>query len=133
MACYILNRVPSKSISTTPYEIWNGKLPNLKYVKIWGCPAFIKKLKSDKLDAKLIKGRFVGYLKDSLGYYFYLPAKQVIVISRDAIFLEKQFLKEYGKGRKIMLDEESSKQAQQINQWTLINLRSLFQLRISSY
>ena len=25
MACYILNRVPSKSISTIPYKIWHGK------------------------------------------------------------------------------------------------------------
>ena len=67
-ACYILNRVPSKSVATTPYEIWNGRTPSLKHVKIWGCPTFIKKLKTDKLDVKSIKGRFVGYPKDSLGY-----------------------------------------------------------------
>ena len=72
-ACYILNRVPSKSITTTPYEIWHGRTPSLKHVKIWGCPAFIKKLKTDKLDVKSIKGRFVGYPKDNLGYCFYLP------------------------------------------------------------
>ena len=109
MASYILNRVPSKSISTTPYEIWHGKAPSLKHVKIWGCLAFIKKLKSDKLDTKTIKGRFVGYPKNSLGYCFYLPDEQVVFASRDVIFLEKEFLKEGGKGRKIMLDEESSK------------------------
>ena len=106
-ACYILNQVPSKSVSTTPYEIWHGKAPSLKHVKIWGCPAFIKKLKSDKLDAKSIKGRFVGYPKDSLGYCFYLPVEQVVVVSRDAIFFEKEFLKEGGMGRKIMLDKEA--------------------------
>ena len=48
-------------------------------------------LKSNKLDTKLIKGRFVGYPKDSLGYCFYLPTEQVIVVSRDDIFLEKKF------------------------------------------
>ena len=89
MASYILNRIPSKSISTTPYEIWHGKAQSLKHVKIWWCPSSIKKLKSDKLDAKLIKGRFVRYAKDSLGYCFYLPTKQVVVKSRDVIFLEK--------------------------------------------
>ena len=67
------------------------------------------------MDAKSIKGRFVGYPKNSLGYCFYLPAEQVVVVSRDVIFLEKEFLKECGKGRKIMLDEESSKEAQQID------------------
>ena len=115
MAFYILNRVPSKSISTLPCKIWHGRAPSFKHVKIWRCPAFIKKLKSDKLDAKSIKGRFVGYPKDSLGYCFYLPAEQIVVISRDVIFLEKEFLKEGGKGRNIMLDEESSKEAQQID------------------
>ena len=109
MACYILNCVPSKSVATTPYEIWHGRTQSLKHVKIWGCPAFIKKLKMDKLDVKSIKGRFVGYPKGSLGYCFYLPAEQVVVVSRDAIFLEKEFLKKGGKGRKIILDEESSK------------------------
>ena len=89
---YILNCVPSKSVSTIPYEIWHGKALSLKHVKIWGCPAYIKKLNIDKLDARSIKGRFIGYPKDSLGYYFYLPGKQVVVISRDAIFLEKEFL-----------------------------------------
>ena len=59
---------------------------------------------------KLIKGMFVEYLKDSLGFCFYLPAEQLVVVSRDAVFLEKEFLKEEGKGRKIMLDEESSKE-----------------------
>ena len=73
-------------------------------------------MKSDKLDAKSIKGRFVGYPKDSLGYYFYLPVEQVVVVSRDAIFLKKEFLEEGGKGRKITLDEESSKEALQIEQ-----------------
>ena len=115
MAFYILNRVPSKSVSTTPYEIWHGNAPSFKHVKIWGCLAFIKKLKSNKLDAKSIKGRFVGYPKDSLGYCFYLPTEQVVVVSRDIIFLEEEFLKEGGKGRKITLDEESSMKAQQID------------------
>ena len=77
-----------------------------------GAQLLSKKLKSDKLDAKSIKGRFVGYPKDSLGYCFYLPAEQVFVVCRHIIFLEKEFLKEGSKRRKIILDEESSKEAQ---------------------
>ena len=59
---------------------------------------------------------FIGYPKDSLGYYFYLPAEQVIVVSRDAIFLEKEFLKKGGKGRKIASEEESFNEANQVDQ-----------------
>ncbi|PKI41979.1 hypothetical protein CRG98_037597 [Punica granatum] len=107
-ACYLLNRIPSKSISTTPYEIWNGRTPSLKHVKIWGCPAFTKKQKTDKLETRSEKGRFVGYPSDRLGYYFYFPIEQRVVISRDVIFLEKQFVQEGGMGRQIVLDGESS-------------------------
>jgi transposase InsO family protein len=35
-AVYILNRVPSKSVSSTPYELWNGVKPNLSYFYPWG-------------------------------------------------------------------------------------------------
>ena len=42
------------------------------------------------------------------GYYFYLPEKQIIAVSRDAIFLEKEFLEASSIGRKVELDEESS-------------------------
>jgi hypothetical protein len=30
---YILNRVPSKSVPSTPYESWTGKKPNLSYLR----------------------------------------------------------------------------------------------------
>ena len=29
---YLLNRVPSKVVSTTPYELWIGKKPNLRHL-----------------------------------------------------------------------------------------------------
>ncbi|KAK1406103.1 hypothetical protein QVD17_41389 [Tagetes erecta] len=37
-AIHILNRVPSKSIPKTPFELWTGRKPSLKYMKVWGCP-----------------------------------------------------------------------------------------------
>ena len=35
-----LNRCPSKSVEKTSYEIWSGKVPNLSFLKIWGCEAY---------------------------------------------------------------------------------------------
>ena len=67
------------------------------------------------MDARSIQGRFIGYPKDSLGYYFYLPTEQVVLISRDAIFLKKEFFQEGGKGRKIALEDESSNEVNQID------------------
>ena len=36
-AAFTLNRAPSKSVETTPYELWFGKKPKLSYLKVWGC------------------------------------------------------------------------------------------------
>jgi hypothetical protein len=33
-AAFILNRVPSKSVERTPYEIWTMKHPELSFLKV---------------------------------------------------------------------------------------------------
>jgi len=38
-AIYILNRVPSKSVPKTPYELWTGREHSLNHFRAWGCPA----------------------------------------------------------------------------------------------
>ncbi|KAG8372781.1 hypothetical protein BUALT_Bualt12G0102500 [Buddleja alternifolia] len=38
-AVYILNRVPTKAATKTPYELWTGKKLVLKHLHIRGCPA----------------------------------------------------------------------------------------------
>ena len=38
-ATYILNRVSSKSVPSTPYELWKGVTPNLNVMLPWGCAA----------------------------------------------------------------------------------------------
>ena len=70
-AAFTLNRVPSKSIVKTPYEMWTSKSPSLSFLKIWACEVYVKRLQSDKLTSKLDKCFFVGYPKETLGYYFY--------------------------------------------------------------
>ena len=32
--CHVHNRVPSKKIKVSPYELWNGRKPNLDYIKV---------------------------------------------------------------------------------------------------
>ena len=34
-AAFTLNRAPSKSVETTPYELWFGKKPKLSFLKVW--------------------------------------------------------------------------------------------------
>nr|KAJ0201210.1 hypothetical protein LSAT_V11C600310810 [Lactuca sativa] len=35
-ACYVHNRITSRVIPTSPYELWKGRKPNLDYLKVWG-------------------------------------------------------------------------------------------------
>ena len=41
---FTLNRAPSKSVETMPYELWFGKKPKLSFLKVWGCNAYVKKV-----------------------------------------------------------------------------------------
>jgi len=34
---YILNRVPTKAVPKTPFELFKGWKPSLKHMRIWGC------------------------------------------------------------------------------------------------
>ncbi|GJZ96867.1 retrotransposon protein, putative, ty1-copia subclass [Tanacetum coccineum] len=48
-AIRIPNMVPTKKVDKTPYELWYGKVPNLSYLKVWGCEALVKWDTPDKL------------------------------------------------------------------------------------
>src|SRR5215216_2020443 len=52
LAAFTLNRVPSKSVEMTPYELWFGKKPKLSFLEVCGCDAYAKKLQPDKLELK---------------------------------------------------------------------------------
>ncbi|KAM2527672.1 hypothetical protein TB1_024900 [Malus domestica] len=91
-AAYLLNAVLSKSVPQTPYEIWYGKKPSLKHLKIWGCPAYVKKQDAGKLEARSVKCYFVGYPKQTYGYEFYHPDDQKVFVARTAIFMEDEFV-----------------------------------------
>ncbi|GKF18498.1 retrotransposon protein, putative, ty1-copia subclass, partial [Tanacetum coccineum] len=54
-AIRILNMVPTKKVDKTPYEIWHGKVPNLSYLKVWGCEAYVKRDSADKLQQRSVK------------------------------------------------------------------------------
>ena len=93
-AAFILNRVPSKSVETTPYEIWNGKKPKLSFLKVWGREAYVNKLQPDKLESKAEKCTFVGYPKDTIGYTFYNKTEGKMFIAKNGRSEERRVGKE---------------------------------------
>jgi transposase InsO family protein len=89
-AVYILNRVPSKAVTKTPYELWTGKKPSIRHMHVWGCPAEARPYKphEGKLDARTVSCYFVGYAERSRGYKFYNPISRTIFETGNARFLE---------------------------------------------
>ncbi len=50
----------------------------------------MKRIESDKLEVKSDKCLFMGYPKETIGYYFYNPTEQKVFVSRHATLLEKE-------------------------------------------
>ena len=63
-AFHIVNRVHFKpSTKKTPYELWKGRKPNVKYFRIFGSICFILKDRENvgKFDTQSDEGIFLGY------------------------------------------------------------------------
>ena len=104
-AAFTLNRAPSKSVETTPYELWFGKKQKLLFLKVWGCDAYVKKFHPDKLEPKSEKCVFIEYPKEIVGYTFYHRSGGKIFVAKNGSFLEKKFLSKEVSGRKVELDK----------------------------
>ena len=76
----------------------------------------MKNVDGHKLDARSKKYRFIGYPKESIGYYFYNPTQQKVFVGRHAILLEKEFIQKGGNGRSIKLEEVQNLQSIQNSQ-----------------
>ena len=88
---YLLNRVPSKAVPKTSYELQTRRKPSLRHLHIWGCPTEVRVYNphEKKLDARTISGFFIGYPDKSKGYIFYFPNHSTrIVESGNARFIE---------------------------------------------
>ena len=92
---YILNRVPSKSVATTPYELWMGRKPEISYLRPWGCAGYVHDLSSKfgKLGARGKKCIFIRYPEHFKGYILIGENSNGSITeleSRDVNFLENE-------------------------------------------
>ncbi|GJS93258.1 retrotransposon protein, putative, ty1-copia subclass [Tanacetum coccineum] len=100
-AARILNMVPAKKVEKTPYEVWHGQTPKLSYLKVWGCEALVKRdnlTKPDKLEPRSIKCIFIGYPKETMGYSFYYPLENKVLVARNVKFLENSLITQEASG-----------------------------------
>ena len=102
-ATYVLNRVPSKAVPKTPFELWTGRKPSLRHLCVWGCPEEVKPYNphEKKLDSRTVCGFFIGYPEKSMGYVFYCPKHSTrIVETGNARFTENGQTSGSGEPRK---------------------------------
>jgi hypothetical protein len=99
-ACHVLNRVPTKNKTMTPFEEWERKRLKLSYLRTWGCLAKVNVPipKKRKLGPKTVDCVLLGYAFHSIGYRFLIVKSEVsdmhvgtIMESNDATFFEDIF------------------------------------------
>ena len=90
-AVYLLNRSPTKALENiTSFEAYSGRKPGIGHLKVFGslCYVHVPTETRQKLDAKSVKGVFVGYAVCEKGYRVFDPFTKKLVLSRDVVFDE---------------------------------------------
>ena len=84
-AVHLINRSPNKKLDLkVTEELWSGKPPSYKHLRVFGCEAFchIPKEFRDKLAPKLKKCIFLGYGESGeMGFRLWDPEARKIVCS----------------------------------------------------
>jgi hypothetical protein len=89
-AAHLKNLSPHATLKKTPEEIWSTKKPDVSYLKVFGCKAYVHVPKEDrqKLDVKSLECIFIGYAEGTKGWRFFHEPTGRIITSRDAHFDE---------------------------------------------
>ncbi|GJZ39948.1 retrotransposon protein, putative, ty1-copia subclass [Tanacetum coccineum] len=70
-----------------------------------GYEALMKRDTPDKLEQRSVKCIFIGYQKETMGYYFYFPPENKIIVARYVEFFEKRLISQEISGRAVDLEE----------------------------
>jgi hypothetical protein len=88
---YLFNKtIPTHFGDKTPYEIWHGVKLAISHYKVFGCfvYVFINKKMRSKLDVKITKLVFVGYINTNKGYRLWEPNTKKVKKIANVIFGE---------------------------------------------
>ena len=102
--------VPSKSVSKTPTELWNGRKPSLDHIRIWGAPAHVLRKEPHKLESRIKVCLFIGYPKGTRGGFFYSSSDKKDIVSTNAKILEEYYVNNFKPKSKVILEELHSTQ-----------------------
>ena len=87
-ATWLKNRLPSHAIpGHTPYDLINGRRPNLSQAREFGGKIFVHLPNAGKLELRAEEAVFVGIDLESKGYRVYWPAKRWVSVERNVSFV----------------------------------------------
>ena len=83
----------------TPYELWRGKKPVIKYFRIFGGDCYILRDKEnlEKFDAKSDKGYFLGYSSTSRAYKVYNLRTKTVMESSNVVINDEVYSEAHSK------------------------------------
>lgn len=87
---YVWNRVCHGNREKTPIELFSGRAPSVKHLKIFGSKAYVgvpRNLRR-KLDMRAKEGVMLGYALSTRGYRIWLPNEQKIIETINVSFDE---------------------------------------------
>lgn len=90
---YLLNRLPTRVLSAkTPQQVWSGKKPNLKYVRVFGCTVYMKipDIHTKKLNNRSRVVINLGKEAGTKAYRLFDSATGSVMVSRDVTFDKKK-------------------------------------------
>ncbi|GKA19407.1 retrotransposon protein, putative, ty1-copia subclass [Tanacetum coccineum] len=104
--CTLLDMVRSMmNLTTLLLSFWNYALESAARILNTDCEALVKRDTPDKLQQRSVKCFNIGYPKETMGYYFYFPPKNKIVVARYAKLFEKKLFYPKVSGRTGELEE----------------------------
>ncbi|WVZ93742.1 hypothetical protein U9M48_039699 [Paspalum notatum var. saurae] len=90
-ACYASNRLyPHRLLDKTPYELLNGRKPNISYFRVFGCKCYIYKKRQHlgKFQRRCDIGFLLGYSSKSKAYRVFNQATGLVEETYDVEFDE---------------------------------------------
>ncbi|GKB50896.1 retrotransposon protein, putative, ty1-copia subclass [Tanacetum coccineum] len=95
------------NLTTLPLSFWDCALESATRILNMdpNQEGALKQDTLDKLQQRSVKCIFIGYPKETMGYYFYFPPENKIVVARYAEFFEKNLITQEVSGRAIDLEE----------------------------
>ncbi|KAL0411696.1 UNVERIFIED_CONTAM: hypothetical protein Slati_3759300 [Sesamum latifolium] len=107
------SRVHLKHNTSTPFELWKGRKPSLKYFPVWGCLAkvLVPEHKRKKLGPKTVDAVFLGYVETSYALRFLVIKSKIsgievnTIVEFRAVFIEDIFPMKTGIPSSVSLDD----------------------------